>query len=192
MSKKVLLWANYQHTSSWRSKVLFIISVMFSKKPIPHCLCLSTCVSVHPTSLQLLNSLAKHKAMGLQSQQSQGNLAMRPQPSFQLETSSTFRRSPSLPSLTLVKFQNNFKGKKGFLSYNKNKAENIYGQDTAKIFRADLKIIFPPPLFFFFFCTVMRKVNFHLTRNIFIQIKFCANLDFSTRKQMHSEDRRNS
>lgn len=121
------------------------------KTPIPHCLCLSTCVSVHPTSLQLLNSLAKHKAMGLQSRQSQGNLAMSPQASFQLETSSAFRHSPSLSSLTLVKFQINFKGKKGFLSYNKNKPENIYGQGTAKIFRAYLKIIFPPPPPFFFF-----------------------------------------
>lgn len=124
------------------------------KYPIPHRLCLSTCVSVHPTSLQLLNSLAKHKAMGLQSQQSQGNLAMSPQASFQLETSSAFRGSPSLSSLTLVKIQPNFKGKKGFLSYNKNKPENIYGQDTAKIFRADMKIIFPPcpPPFFFLHC----------------------------------------
>lgn len=39
--------------------------------------------------------------------------------------------------------------------------------------------------------SLMRKENFHLTRNILTQIKFCVNLDLATRKQMHSEDRGN-
>lgn len=57
-----------------------------------------------------------------------------------------------------------------------------------KVVKADWKKIFSSPLFF---CNIMRKESFHLTRNIFIQIKFCVNLDFATRKQMHSEDRSN-
>lgn len=117
-----------------------------------------------------------------------GHEPQSPQASFQLESSSTFRHSPSLSpsklsSKTLLR-------EKRFLTSNKNKNIRtfIHSQDTAKVFRSDLKIIFPS---LFFFCIIMRKVNFHLTRNIFIQIKFCANLDFSTRKQMHSEDRHN-
>lgn len=54
-SQEVWLQDDYQHTSSPRCKVFIV-----SDEKIPHCRCLSTSVSAHPTSLHLPKPLAKH------------------------------------------------------------------------------------------------------------------------------------